>query len=91
MSAVNLTYKISLQKFRSNAFAKPINRRIRVKIEPGIQRNRHSNAKKSNGKVNVGKVELNSPRQRIEAISSQEEKINSLHFNCGVSNQKKHH
>lgn len=74
MSAVNLTYKISLQKFRSNAFAKPINRRIRVKIEPGIQRNRHSNAKKSNGKVNVVKVELNSPRQRIEAISSQEEK-----------------
>lgn len=63
-----------MQKFRSNAFAKPINRRIRVKTEPGIQQNGRPNAKKSDGKVNVVKVELNSPRQRIEATPSQEEK-----------------
>lgn len=54
-----------------NAFAKPINCRIRVKTEPGISK--QSNAKKTNGEVNVVKVELNAPKQRNEAIPPQKE------------------
>lgn len=72
MSAVNLIFKLSLQKFRSNASAKLINRQIRVKTEPGISE--QCNAKKINGKINVIKVELNVSKQRNEAIALQTEK-----------------
>lgn len=58
-----------LQKFRSNPFAKPINRKIRVKTEPGILKQ-----PKANQKMNVIKVELNAQMQKNETIELQKEK-----------------
>lgn len=72
MSTINLTFDKPLQKFRSNAFAKPTNRQIRVKTEPGIPK--RLNAKKASRKVNVVKVELIAPSQRNKATASQKEK-----------------
>lgn len=72
MIEINSTYKMSFQKFRSNAIAKPIQRRIHVKSEPGIPA--QSVKTKAKGKFNVVKVEMNTPKQQSKKIVLQEEK-----------------
>lgn len=61
-----------MQKFRSNAIAKPTKRQIRVKTEPGTSK--QLNAKKTSRKVSAVKVELNEPTQQSKATASQKEK-----------------
>lgn len=63
-----------LQKFRSNAFAKPINRQIHVKTEPG-----HSQkARELDDKINVVKVEMKSPNQQNKKVAPQKELVDKI-------------
>lgn len=61
-----------MQKFRSNAIAKPTKRQIRVKTEPGTSK--QLNAKKASQKVSAVKVELNAQTQQSKATTLQKDK-----------------
>lgn len=69
---VYLKYKKSFQKFRAHASAKPVHRQIRVKTE--LEFSLRPKPKKSNGKMNVVKVEMNAPERQSEVIALQNEK-----------------